>query len=162
MKRASAFTIALAVLAATGAPCQQPPGAPGGPGGPGGPPLPHQEDPLARFLFPPELVMQQQHAIGLKPEQRTAITRAIQEFQTKVLDLQWQMQDETQRLTGLLEKPTVDQGAALAQIDKVLAVEREVKRAHIGLLIQIKNSLTPEQQARLAQARTGGAGGEGP
>ena len=151
MKRASGITIALAVLAAVGVLGQQPPGGPGGP--------PHQEDPLARFLFPPELVMQQQRAIGLKPEQRSAITRAIQEFQTKVLDLQWQMQDETQRLTELLDKPAVDQAAALAQIDKLLAVERDVKRAHIGLLIQIKNTLTPEQQARLAQAR---AGGEGP
>jgi Spy/CpxP family protein refolding chaperone len=152
MKRVSIITIALALLAAVGAPGQQPPG-PGGPGGPGGPP--HQEDPLARFLFPPELVMQQQRAIGLKPEQRTAITKAIQEFQTKMLDLQWQMQDETQKFTELLDKPAVDQAGALAQIDKVLGVEREVKRAHIGLLILIKNSLTPEQQARLAQARTG-------
>jgi Spy/CpxP family protein refolding chaperone len=103
--------------------------------------------------------MQQQRAIGLKPEQRTSITRAIQEFQTKVLDLQWQMQDETQKLSEMLDRPTVDQAAALAQIDKLLAVEREVKRAHIGLLIQIKNSLTAEQQARLAQARTAGEGG---
>jgi Spy/CpxP family protein refolding chaperone len=155
MKRVSTITIALALLVAAGAPGQQPPGSPGGqPGGPGGPP--HQEDPLARFLFPPEVVMQQQRAIGLKPEQRTAITKAIQEFQTKILDLQWQMQDETQKFTELLDKPAVDQAAALAQIDKVLAVEREVKRAHIGLLILIKNNLTPEQQARLAQARSGG------
>jgi Spy/CpxP family protein refolding chaperone len=154
MKRVSPIIIALALLTAVGAPGQQPPGSPGGPGGPGGPP--HQEDPLARFLFPPELVMQQQRAIGLKPEQRTAITKAIQEFQAKILDLQWQMQDETQKFTELLDKPAVDQAAALAQIDKMLAVEREVKRAHIGLLILIKNNLTPEQQARLAQARTGG------
>ncbi len=31
--------------------------------------------------------------------------------------------------------------AALAQVDDVLGVEREVKRAHITLLIQIKNTL---------------------
>lgn len=162
MKHASGITIALTLLAAAGAPCQQPPGAPGGAGGP---PVPHQEDPLARLLFPPELVMQQQQTIGLRPEQRTAITRSIQEFQTKVIDLQWQMQDETQRLMVLLHKPTIDQAAALAQVDKVLAVEREVKRAHMSLLIQIKNGLTPEQQGKLFQvlgAREGGAGGEGP
>lgn len=114
---------------------------------------PH-EDWLARHLFPPELVMQQQRAIGLKPEQRTAITRAIQEFQGRMVDFQWQMQEETQRLAELIEKPAVDQAAALAQVDKVLAVEREVKRAHLGLLIQIKNTLTPEQQAKLAAARS--------
>src|SRR5436309_130271 len=125
MKRALGIALALAVLG-SGAASQQPSPGPGGPPG-----APRPEDPLARFLFPPELVMQQQRAIGLKPEQRTTITRVIQEFQTKVLDLQWQMQDETQRLTELLDKPTVDQTAALAQIDKLLAVERDVKRAHI-------------------------------
>lgn len=156
MKRAAAITLALALLAGASARTQQPPPGPGAPGGPAGPSGgPRQDDPLARFLFPPELVMQQQRAIGLKPDQRTAMTRAIQEFQTKVIDLQWQMQDETQRLAEIIGKPTVDQAAALAQVDKVLGVEREVKRAHIGLLIQIKNGLTPDQQAKLEQARSG-------
>ena len=150
MKRALSVIVVLALLAAPGVQSQQPTGGPGGPGSP-----PHPDDPLSRYLFPPELVMQQQQAIGLKPEQRTAITRAIKDFQGKVLDLQWQMQEETGRFGELLDKPLVDQAAALAQIDKVLAVEREVKRAHIGLLIQIKNQLTAEQQARLAQLRAG-------
>jgi len=151
MKRVLSVIVVLALLVVTGVQSQQPPGGPGGPGSP-----PHPDDPLSRFLFPPELVMQQQQAIGLKPEQRTAITRVIKEFQGKILDLQWQMQEETERFGELLDKPLVDQAAALAQIDKVLAVEREVKRAHIGLLIQIKNQLTAEQQARLAQLRAGG------
>jgi len=145
MKRVLSVIVVLALLVVTGVQSQQPPGGPGSP--------PHPDDPLSRYLFPPELVMQQQQAIGLKPEQRTAITRAIKDFQGKVLDLQWQMQEETGRFGELLDKPLVDQAAALAQIDKVLAVEREVKRAHIGLLIQIKNQLTAEQQARLAQLR---------
>ena len=145
MKRALSVIVVLALLVVTGVQSQQPPGGPGSP--------PHPDDPLSRYLFPPELVMQEQQAIGLKPEQRTAITRAIKDFQGKVLDLQWQMQEETGRFGELLDKPLVDQAAALAQIDKVLAVEREVKRAHIGLLIQIKNQLTAEQQARLAQLR---------
>ena len=116
-----------------------------------GPQLP--DEGLARMLFPPDLVMQHQQDIALKPEQRTTITKAIQEFQTKVVDLQWRMQDQAQKLAALLEKQSVDQAAALAQVDEVLAVEREVKRAHITLLIQIKNALTAEQQAKLAAFR---------
>jgi Spy/CpxP family protein refolding chaperone len=156
MKRAATITIALAVLATVRAPGQQPPG------GAGAPPSANPraiEDALGRLLFPPELVMQQQRAIGLKPEQRTSITRVIAEFQTKLLDLQWQMQDESQKLTKLLDRPTVDQAAALAQVDKLLAVEREVKRAHLTLLIEIKNSLTADQQVKLAQARAAAEGG---
>jgi len=135
---------ALALLAAA-AGAQQPPQAPQ----PGQPP----DDPLARVLFPPELVMQHQQDIALRAEQRATITKAIQEFQTRVVDLQWRMQDQSQRLATLLDKPTVDQAAALAQVDEVLGVEREVKRAHIALLIQIKNTLSAEQQAKLAAAR---------
>jgi Spy/CpxP family protein refolding chaperone len=117
-------------------------------------PQPSQaDDPLARVLFPPELVMQHQQDIALRAEQRAIITKAIQDFQTKVVDLQWRMQDQSQRLAALLEKATVDQAAALAQVDEVLGVEREVKRAHMTLLIQIKNALSAEQQARLAAAR---------
>jgi len=132
------------VLFAVAAPAQQPQGPQL---------LRPDEDPLARVLFPPELVMQHQQDIALRPEQRTAITKAIQDFQTKVVDLQWRMQDQSQRLVTLLDKPAVDQAATLAQVDEVLGVEREVKRAHITLLIQIKNTLSAEQQAKLSAAR---------
>ena len=110
-------------------------------------------DALAQFVFPPELVMQHHRAIGLKADQRAAITRAVGEFQPKVTEIQWQMQDEAQQLAALLEKPIADQAAVLAQVDKVLALEREVKRAHMTLLIQIKNTLTAEQQATLRTLR---------
>ena len=100
--------------------------------------------------------MQHQQDIGLRPEQRANITKAIQDFQSKVVDLQWRMQEQSQRLASLLEKPAVDQVAALAQVDEVLGVEREVKRAHISLLINIKNTLSAEQQTRLAAARGAG------
>ena len=119
-----------------------------------GPQLPSPaDDPLARVLFPPELVMQHQQDIALRADQRATITKSIQDFQAKVVDLQWRMQEQTHRLATLLDKPAVDQVAALAQVDELLGVEREVKRAHITLLIQIKNTLSAEQQAKLAATR---------
>jgi len=128
------------------------------------PPQPAQpaDDPIGRNLFAPELIMRYGQDIGLSAEQRATITKAIQEFQNKTVDLQWQMQDQTQRLASMLSKPSVDQAAALQQLDQVLNVEREVKRAHIGLLITIKNTLTPGQQARLAQLRGQGGGPAAP
>jgi len=143
LRIAFAPALALALVASAGA--QQPPQGPQPP-----------DDPLTRVLFPPELVMQHQQDIALRPEQRATITKAIQDFQAKVVDLQWRMQDQSQRLAALLQKPAVDQAAALAQVDTVLGVEREVKRAHLTLLIQIKNTLTAEQQAQLSAARTAG------
>jgi Spy/CpxP family protein refolding chaperone len=108
---------------------------------------------FGQYLFPPELVMQHQQKLELKPAQRTAITEALRQLQSKVIDLQWQMQDETQKLSSLLSQPTVDENAVLAQVDRVLGIEREVKRAHMQMLVRIKNTLTREQQATLQALR---------
>ena len=111
------------------------------------------EKAFAQYLFPPELVMQNQQKIGLRADQRTTITEAIQQLQAKVVDLQWKMQDETQKLADILSKNPISETETLAQVDRVLAIEREIKRAHIGMLIRIRNALTPEQHAMLRSLR---------
>lgn len=115
-------------------------------------PVSSQESPdhsFDKFLFPPELVMHNQQKIGLRPDQRTAITEAIQQLQTKVIELQWKMQDEAQKLGETLAKTPISETETLAQVDRVLAIEREIKRAHIAMLVRIRNALTPEQHAML-------------
>ena len=111
------------------------------------------EPDFSRHVFAPELVMKYQQKIGLRPEQRTAITEVIQQVQSKVVEQQWRMQDEAQKLGELLQATPVNESAVLAQVDRVLGIERDVKRAHMTLLIRIKNSLTREQQAALKALR---------
>lgn len=106
-----------------------------------------------QHLFPPELVMQNQQKIGLRADQRTTITEAIQQLQGKVVDLQWKMQEETQKLADILAKSPVSESETLAQVDRVLAIERDVKRAHITMLVRIRNALTADQQAILRSLR---------
>lgn len=112
------------------------------------------EPEFAKYLFPPELVMQHQQALRLTPEQRTSITQGIRDFQLKMVDLQWKMQEEAQKLTELVQGAKVDEAETLAQVDRVLGVEREIKRAHMGLLVRIKNQLAQAQQDTLAVLRT--------
>jgi Spy/CpxP family protein refolding chaperone len=120
------------------------------------PPQPEQPDQdFAQHLFPPELIMQFQQKIQLQVQQRTAITQAIQQMQSKMVDLQWQMQAEVQKLTEIMQATTIKEADALAQVDRVLGMERDVKRAHLGGLIRIKNSLSPEQQSKLIALRDG-------
>ena len=111
------------------------------------------EPEFARYLFPPELVMQHQQALRLTAEQRTSITQAIRDLQLKVVDLQWKMQDEGQKLTELVQGAKVDEAQTLAQVDRVLGIEREIKRAHMLLLVRIKNLLDQRQQDTLAVMR---------
>ena len=114
---------------------------------------PGQQDPFGRFLFPPELVMQHQGEINLQEPQRAALQAAIQQAQSKFIDLQWRLSGEGEKLARLLQGPIADETQVLEQVDRILAAEREVKRTQIGLLVRIKNTLTPAQQGKLMELR---------
>jgi Spy/CpxP family protein refolding chaperone len=115
---------------------------------------PARPDPLADLLFSPDLVMARQNEIGLSDAQKTYLRAEILKSQTRFTELQWQLQDAMEGLTGLLKQPKTDEGQVTAQLDKVLATEREIKRAQITLLVRIKNDLTTEQQRRLQTLRS--------
>jgi Spy/CpxP family protein refolding chaperone len=119
------------------------------------PPTP-PEDPLAQFVFPPELVMRYAADIGLDDRQRAAIKDAVVKTQARVLDVQWDLQGEAEKLARLLQATPVDEAAVLAQADKVMGFEREVKRTHLALLVRIKNVLTDQQRAKLQELRKRG------
>ena len=114
---------------------------------------PTLDDPFASHFFPPELIMAHQREIGLQDAQRTAIVNELQQSQASFVPLQWKMSAESEQLDALLRPPTVNEALVLAQIDRVLAIEREIKRAQVGLLIRIRNTLSAQQQAKLAELR---------
>ena len=120
---------------------------------------PKQEaDPFATVLFPPELIMQHARAIRLTDEQRGAITRQIEQLQSRVVRMQWQLSEQVQALRETLARPRVDQDRAIDQLNRVLDTEKSIKQAHLEMLIRIKNVLKPEQQSELGRLR--GASGE--
>lgn len=112
-----------------------------------------KDDPIGRFLFPPELVMSHQQQIGLEDDQRETIKKEIGKAQSKFLDLQFQMQRESERLIQLLQARPVEEAKVLAQADAVMRLETETKKTHLSLLIRIKNALTAEQQEELMDIR---------
>ncbi|MFQ5818200.1 MAG: Spy/CpxP family protein refolding chaperone [Terriglobia bacterium] len=125
------------------------------------PPQPPQaprprHDPLGENLFPPELVMRHQKAIGLEPEQKSYLRDQIRQAQLRFTELQWELQDAMETVQSLLEQTQVAEEQVLAQLEKVLAAERAIKRTQLTLMIRIKNKLTPEQQARLRALRQKG------
>jgi Spy/CpxP family protein refolding chaperone len=112
------------------------------------------QDPIGQSFFAPELVIQHQEAIGLSAEQKDYFKTEIRAAQLKFTELQWKLQDEMEKLVTLARQPRVDEPQTLAQLEKVLAAEREIKRQQVTLLVRIKNKLTPEQQAKLSELRT--------
>lgn len=125
---------------------------PGQPNGPGQPPRPPEPpDPIAQNLFPPEMVMQHRQEIGLTDEQHTAIRQELRKASTRFNELQWQMEDEMETMNKLTKVSAVDEQKVMAQLDKILNIEREVKRTQLLVSVRIKNKLTAEQQAKLQE-----------
>jgi Spy/CpxP family protein refolding chaperone len=109
------------------------------------------EDEIQRHLFPPEAVMQHQGELGITPQQRSTIDTLVRALQDEVVDLQWELQSENEKLLGLLRQPRIDVDAAVQQFERVLDAERRIKTIHFRTLIQIRNTLTPAQRDRLRE-----------
>ena len=106
-------------------------------------------DPIAEHVLPPELIMQHQKAIGLTDAQKNAVIGEIKQAQGHMVEVQWDLQRALERMVELLGQDKVDEQGVLAQLDKVLAVEREAKRVQLGLAVRLTNVLTPAVQRML-------------
>jgi Spy/CpxP family protein refolding chaperone len=109
---------------------------------------------FAQYLFAPDLVFKYRQEIGLDETQSKTLKELVQKAQSRFLDLQWDMQAEAGKLAQIMHAPRIDEAAALAQVDIVLGMEREVKKAQLSLLIRIKNLLAPAQQQKLSELRS--------
>jgi Spy/CpxP family protein refolding chaperone len=109
------------------------------------------DDPIGRHLFPPDLLMKYQREIGLSESQRNTMLLAITKSQTRFLELQFESHGESEKLAQLLQARPVDEAAVLAQADRLMALERDVKKTHLSLLVRLKNLLSESQQRKLGE-----------
>ena len=158
MKTMIAAVFAVAFLFTTVANAQQPGQPMHPPSGPGADNLPNHPhppnpDPLAHLMFPPDMIMNHARQLNLTDEQKAFMRSEIQKTTSSFQDLQWKLQDQVEVLKETMKSTSVNEQQALAQLDKVLDLEREIKRLHIGLAVRLKNRLTPEQQDQLHKMR---------
>lgn len=159
MKTIIAAVFAIVFLFATVATAQEPgqpghpPNGPGADNAPNRPPHPPNPDPLGHLMFPPDMIMNHARQLNLTDEQKTFMRSEIQKTTASFQDLQWKLQDQVELLMETMKSTSVNEQQALAQLDKVLDLEREIKRLHIGLAVRLKNRLTPEQQEQLHKMR---------
>lgn len=116
-------------------------------------PHPPNPDPLAHLMFPPDMIMGHARQLNLTEEQKTFMRTEIQKTTASFQDLQWKLQDQMEQLQETMKSPSVNEQQALAQLDRALDIEREMKRLHFGLAVRLKNRLTPEQQDQLHKMR---------
>jgi hypothetical protein len=114
---------------------------------------PSGDDPLARLLLPPDLVLSHQQAINLTEQQRQTIQSTMFDTQKKLLDQQIKLKADVEKLQSLLRGGAPDEARVLEEMDRVLGAERDIKRAQLSLMVKLKNSLTPQQQSQLEALR---------
>ena len=93
---------------------------------------PGGDDQLDRLFFPPELVMSNQDAIGLTSGQRSEIQTAMKIAQASFVDTQFKLRSELEKLKALLASTPTEESKVLEQIDRVLAMEREIGERLVG------------------------------
>jgi len=147
---AAAFLIATIVTAQQSPQSPNPPGADNAPNHPMPPPNP---DPLAHLMFPPDMILGHARELNLTDEQKAFMRAEVQKATVTFQELQWKLQDQAELLHETMKSTSVNEQQALAQLDRVLDIEREIKRLHIGLAVRLKNRLTPEQQEQLHNMR---------
>lgn len=130
---------------------QMPPMDSKGPGSGG--PRPPGGDTMGKAFFPPELVMRNQKAINLSPDQQNNIRSEMQKTMPRFTELQWQLSAEEEALNSILQNEKPDEKAVIAQFEKLLAVETEMKRLQFALMLRIKNLLTQDQQNQLRELK---------
>ena len=130
---------------------QQPPPPPDGGMGPD--PSPPGGDKIGRAFFPPELVMRNQKTINLTPEQQSTIREEMRTAMPRFTELQWQLSAEEETLESLVLADAPDEKQLLAQFDKLMLVESELKRVRFALLVRLRAILTSEQQNKLEELK---------
>ncbi|HXT16266.1 MAG TPA: hypothetical protein VN706_11590 [Gemmatimonadaceae bacterium] len=115
--------------------------------------FPAADDPFGKFLFAPDFVMSHQQAINLSEAQQKTIKDAVVYAQVALATAQMKTAGEVEKLQSMMQPTTVDEARVLDQVDRVLALERDIKRAQLSLMIRVKNTLTAQQQDALANLR---------
>ena len=118
--------------------------------------------PMEHNLFPPELILMNQMALGLSTEQVDAIKKQVGDTHSRVLDAQVDLHRVTEQLHGALEPPKVDEAAVLALASQAMDLEKKIKAAHLTLMIRVKNLLTADQQEKARALATSHAEGPPP
>ena len=111
------------------------------------------EDPITENFFTPDLLQRNHEAIGLDEKQKADLQDEGRALMQSVADLRQQIEKAKADFVELTKGDKVDEQKVLAAAEKMMNLETPSKRAQLALLIKIKNTLTPDQQAKLREIK---------
>lgn len=110
-------------------------------------------DTLSDVLITSEMIMTHARELKLTPVQIAFIRKEVENSNVKFNELSWQLDEAVEVLRQRISVHAVDEERSLAQLDRVLDIERKIKRLQIRMSIRIRNQLTLDQLGKLQSIR---------
>lgn len=107
------------------------------------------QDIFQQKLYAPDLVLKYREEAGLSADQVEKIKKIYNSELAAYNSKKWDLDAMMVKLEQLISASNVDTKAANAQLEKSLALEAEIKKMKLDMLLKVKNLLTPAQQAKL-------------
>jgi Spy/CpxP family protein refolding chaperone len=111
---------------------------------------------IEAMLYPPKLVMDHQGELGIEEAQSATILDGLRTTQSELVEVDWQLRGEKEKLASVLSSAHVDEKEATSVAERVMRLENQIKAAHLEMLIRVKNVLTEAQQSQLDEIRQQG------
>lgn len=112
------------------------------------------QDSFQKELFSVDAVLKYRNEIGLSPQQVENIKKIYDDHIRLFNSKKWDLDAELVTLNKYLSQTTVDEKSSMAQMEKIMTLEDQLKRMKLGMLIKVKNELKEPQQAQLKNLRT--------
>ena len=106
-------------------------------------------------LFAPELVLPNTEQLDLNDNQVQTIEADVDTTKKQLSQAQEMLKTEMDNLDQLLKAEPSNEAAILAQLNKVLQIEQQIKALHFSMLVRIRSQLTADQRDSLEEIRAG-------
>jgi Spy/CpxP family protein refolding chaperone len=107
---------------------------------------------LFQYLYPVRLIRRHSADLDLTDKQVEKLQKVVGAVQGEIEKLKWDVDRETQKLLDVVrEGSTKDK--VYKQMDRVFKYENKIKKKHLGLMIVVKDILTPKQRAYLDRVK---------
>ena len=113
------------------------------------------QDVFQSNLYSAELIFDYKDEIKLTDEQAKEIKAIYAASNAEFMEMKLELRSMNKKMESILSQPNVDKDAAESQLSELLAYESLIKRLKMASLIDIKNTLTEEQQEILDQYNVG-------
>lgn len=115
-------------------------------------------DPVGSKLFAPEFIGANAETISLSESQQEKMRAIVERSKPHFVELGTKLKEAAEALGKAIEQSGADRAAIMPLFEKVQDCEREMKRAQLGMLIELRGILSEEQRTWLTQLKAQQAG----